>query len=261
MSAITLLLSDEKTSLMETSFFEEEESVQSHGSHLFSSDTASVTSEYDLQTLIADEALWCDLDHSLRPLARFLVYTSPLPSWRGQEDDVIADIAQEAMRRVIERAQKAWNGEASPIQSLQKIATTIACNYYRDLKRRDRRLLRQELLEADGRSPHMCMADKYSSENLLDTIADKIDEETLFQKAAALISHFPLKQRKAILTDLANRMSFDNEPTVLQEAFLDAGIELHQYRQPLPLDPKERSRQISLSSQAYKRVGKLACAQ
>src|SRR5204863_4650309 len=66
------------------------------------------------------------------------------------------------------------------------------------------------------------------------------------------------KQKQAILIDLANRMSFDEEPTSLQESFLSVGIELRQYRRPLPEDTRERGRYISLCSQAYKRVAHLS---
>jgi DNA-directed RNA polymerase specialized sigma24 family protein len=206
------------------------------------------------------DTTWSVLYPDLRSLASYLVRTSPLPYWRGQEEDLAEDIAQETVRRVIERAQKAERGEASPIQSLKQMATTIAYNYYRDLKRHDYRLSRLDMTDASMYSPQGYPADRYSSEDLLDAVVDKVDRENLFSKLAEEIGSFPPKQKQALLTDLANRMSFDEELTPLQESFLGNGIDLRNYIQPLPNDHKERCRHISLVSQAYKRVGHL-CTQ
>ena len=71
------------------------------------------------------------------------------------------------------------------------------------------------------------------------------------------IVKFPCKQRKALLVDLANRMSFETKPTVLQKAFLNVGIQLEEYRQPLPESVKERSRDAALLHYAYKRIAQL----
>ena len=53
------------------------------------------------------DATWDVLYPALRSLACYLVHTSPLPYWHGQEEDMAEDIVQETVRRVIERAQKA----------------------------------------------------------------------------------------------------------------------------------------------------------
>jgi hypothetical protein len=62
------------------------------------------------------------------------------------------------------------------------------------------------------------------------------------------------KQRIALLIDLANRMDFDVRPTPLQKAFLEVGIRLQDYQQPIPKVPVERSRHASNTSLAYKRI-------
>src|SRR5437588_5178662 len=103
--------------------------------------TNSVTSCFDSPDLNS-EVTWGDLYTTLRPLARYLVYSFPVPSWRGQEEDVIEDIVQETARRIIERAQKAERGEAEPIRSLHQMVTVVAQNYCKDLRRRERRLVR-----------------------------------------------------------------------------------------------------------------------
>jgi hypothetical protein len=68
---------------------------------------------------------------------------------------------------------------------------------------------------------------------------------------------FPDKQRRAILTDIAIRMHFGRRQTPLQQAFLEAGIDLREYRQALPSNPRERIRHAALVSYAYKRVASL----
>lgn len=203
---------------------------------------------------VISEETWRTLYADLRSLASYLVRASPLPYWHGQEEDLAEDIAQETVRRVMERAQKAERGEASPIQSLKQMATTIAYNYCRDLKRHDYRLSRLDMTDASMYSPHSYPTGNCSAEDLLEAVADKVDQEALFDELARLIGRFPPKQKRALLIDLANRMPFGEERTSLQASFLAHGIELHHYCQPLPDDHKERCRHISLVSQAYKRI-------
>lgn len=218
----------------------------------------SQQSEVDVRAAMSD-TIWRNLYPALRSLACYLVHTSPLPYWRGQEDDLADDIAQETVRRVIDRALKAERGEATPIQSLKQMANTVAYNYYRDLKRHDYRLSRLDTTDANAHGSRFYPVDVRSDEYLLDLVADKVDQDRLFDKLAREIVGFPAKQKQAILTDLANRMCFDDEPTPLQQSFLKVGIDLRQYHQPLPEDQRERGRHISLCSQAYKRVSQLPC--
>ena len=72
------------------------------------------------------EANWSDLYASLRALARYLVYSFNVSSWRGQEEDIMEDIVQETARRIIERVRKAERGEAGPIHSLKHMMMVIA---------------------------------------------------------------------------------------------------------------------------------------
>ncbi len=173
--------------------------------------TSLLTETLDLSS----EITWRNLTLSLGSFARSLVYSFHVPSWRGQEEDIIEDIVQETARRIIERIQKAERGEADPVQSLPKMITIIAQNY----------------------------------------------QEQLLTQVAREIANFPKKQRKALLIDLANRMYFDKQPTPLQKAFLEAGIQLEQYRQPLPKDIQERNQHASLLNHANKRIAQLPCVQ
>ncbi len=202
------------------------------------------------------EVSWSDLYTSLRALARYLVYSFNISSWRGQEEDLTEDIVQETIRRIIERVLKAECGEAGPIHSPKHMMMTIAQNYCKDLRRSDRRLLHM---------PHdyalEILVDVDEQPNTLDAATESVYQEKLFVLLAHEIANFPDKQRKALLIDLANRMCFDTRPTPLQSALLEVGIQLRQYQQPLPANPKERSRHISLLSYAYRRLAHLPCIQ
>src|SRR6266481_2113136 len=108
------------------------------------SSLASDSEEFDLDS----NNTWEKLFPLLESLARYFVYSSNIPSWRGQEKDVIEDIVQETARRIIERSQKAARGEMPPIQSVRSMLFTVARNYCIDLCRRDRRLMRIQLQDA-----------------------------------------------------------------------------------------------------------------
>ncbi len=201
------------------------------------------------------EVSWSDLYTSLRALARYLVYSFNVSSWQGQEEDLIEDIVQETIRRIIERVLKAECGEAGPIYSPKHMMMTIAQNYCKDLRRCDRRLLHMPPQEYALE----ILVDVDEQANTLDAATESVYQEKLFVLLAHEIANFPDKQRKALLIDLANRMCFDTRPTPLQRALLEEGIQLQQYQQPLPANPKERSRHISLLSYAYRRLAHLPC--
>lgn len=220
-----------------------------------------LTTVENLQTESLDltsESTWVDLIASLRSTARFLAYSYSyqVPSWQGQEEDLAQDIVQETARRMIERARKAERGEAEPVRS-RKMITTTAQNYCKDLRRRDLRLFRsfENGFDLDDSAP----AD--SQPRFFDAICEQINQEQLLAQVAQGIACFPEKQRTALLIDLANRMSFDGQPTALQKAFREAGIEMEHYRRPLPDDRRERGQHMSLLNYALRRVAQLPCVQ
>src|SRR5437588_796673 len=57
--------------------------------------------------------------------------------------------------------------------------------------------------------------------------------------------------------NMATRMHFGRRRTPLQRAFLESGIDLREYRQAFPSNPRERSRHDALVNCAYKRVASL----
>lgn len=200
---------------------------------------------------------WRDLYLALRALATKLVYSFRVPTWQGQEADIIEDIVQETLRRITERSQKAERGEATPIHSLHHMMMVVAHNYCRDLRRHDRRLSRALLPDYSLKVP----VRMNEEDHLLESVTENVYQESLFVLVAHEIANFPEKQRRALLIDLANRMCFDTQPTPLQKAFLEVGIQLQQYRQPIPTNDRERSRHLSLLSCAYKRIAHLPSVQ
>jgi hypothetical protein len=203
----------------------------------------------------SDEDCWQTLYCGLRPFIASCIRNFPVPSWQGQESDIIDDIVQESMRKILERIQKAEHGDATPIQSLTQISMTIAYNTYRDYRRRDR---------------HLCHVTENSTmerlrtgttESTLEQVTEQIFQEQIFTLIVRDIAHFPTKQKDALLTDLANRMSFsDDEMTPLQHAFYQVGIAIHTYQHPRPTDKAERYRYASILNHAYKRIRTVARA-
>jgi len=215
----------------------------------------STTSSSDLSI----GTLWEEIYPSLRIRIRRLVYSLRIPSWHGQEEDIVEDILQETARRVIEHARKAERGEAKPIYAFEHMVVVIACNYCRDLRRRDRRLSR---IEADS---YLCEAHEFMDDQdymgLSEVAIERVYQKEFFTLLAHEIVKFPDKQREVLLIDLANRMCFETQPTDLQEAFLNVGIRLLEYQQPLPNNSKERSRCSALLYHAYRRIAHLSCVQ
>jgi|SRR5581483_775419 len=220
-----------------------------------------LTEKANLQTGVLDltsETTWVNLIPSLDATAHSLAYSysNQVPCWQGQEEDLAQDIVQETALRMIERARRAERGEAEPVH-FRKMITTTAQNYCKDLRRRDCRLLRWQSSNADLDE----LAPAASHPRFFDAICERLDHERLLAQVAQGIVCFPHKQRTALLIDLANRMSFDDRPGVLQRAFREAGVELKHYVRLLPNDQRARSQHTSLLNHALRRVARLPCVQ
>src|SRR5438270_7474974 len=98
-------------------------------------------------------AAWQKLYLLLRPLVKRWVYSSHVPSWKGQEEDVVEDIVQEAITRLFHYSQRAERGEVVPIDAIEHMIKVVALNYCKDLQRRERRLLRPSIDERSYGEP------------------------------------------------------------------------------------------------------------
>ena len=197
-----------------------------------------------------DKLFWNSFYALLRPIVQKFVYTLRVSSWDGQEEDLVNDIIQETILRAIERAQKVKRGEVGEVQSFKHLIIKIAENYCRDLRRRDWRLCHIERQESENEVV-------VNQATPLEHAIENIYQESIFSAVAYEVARFPVKQRQALLIDLANRMSFSTQLTPLQEAFLHEGICLQQYQLPLPMHAQERSRHTALLHCAYQRLARL----
>ena len=88
---------------------------------------------------------WGELYTVLRPLVKHWVYAAHIPSWLGQQEEIVEDIVQETMCKLLKYIHRAEKGEVAPVLDIQHLAIKIAHNYFRDLMRKDQRLDRFEL--------------------------------------------------------------------------------------------------------------------
>ena len=197
---------------------------------------------------------WREMYPSLRLLARRQIYTLHVPIWYGQESDMVEDVVQETARRIIERTRKADRGEVPIMQMYEQMVRATICNYCKDMRRHDKRLV--PFFVRDVTVESYAPSDIDDEQDITEEVVDFIYQNQLFVLLAEEIAKFPAKQKNALLVDLANRMHFAGEPTPLQEAFLAVGIHLQEYQRPLPEDLKDRGRFAALVYCAYKRIAK-----
>jgi DNA-directed RNA polymerase specialized sigma24 family protein len=190
--------------------------------------------------------LWENLHRLLVPLIRGWTYRAGVPAWKGQEAEVAEDLVQTALLKIIKYLDYAQQHHI-PIYSLEHLSRVIAKHCFLDVRRREARLLRFPQDEAE-QIPLDALIDPAQEAE------EKIYEEGLLIASARMIATFPTKLRRAILVDLANHADFGKIPSVLQQAFLDVGIDLQEYQQPLPTNKAERGNQSALRSLAYKRL-------
>ncbi|MEO8971301.1 MAG: hypothetical protein ABI406_06850 [Ktedonobacteraceae bacterium] len=196
------------------------------------------------------EILWADLYTLLLPFARHWVYTARIPSWLGQQEDIVEDIVQETIFKLLKYIQRAEKGEAAPVKDIKHLAITIARNYYRDLKRKDRRLDRFELYDRTSLE-HVV---KSSIVDPSEIALDHVYQAWLFFKLADFVVTIAIKQQTALLRDLAQRMYFVQELTLLQKTFADKGMNLKQHQSWKGTNKREDSQHASNLSNSYKKI-------
>jgi DNA-directed RNA polymerase specialized sigma24 family protein len=203
---------------------------------------------------VASNANWHTLYKQLTVIVTRWVRSANLPTWKAQREDIIDEIVQETMMRALKRIRRGESGELSPVYSVEGLCVRVAHNIFIDMVRHDRRLVPmaseswEDMLHDDG--------EDYSK-----VAVENVYTASLFGLVAVAIKTFPPKLRAALIIDLVSRMPFNGEATPLQQAMLSAGIDLEQYRGRRSSDQVARSRQASLASLGYKKIGTLACIQ
>ena len=198
---------------------------------------------------------WDTLYHFLGTRVRYWVRSSHVSFWRGQEEDIVADIVQEAVTSTFmyTSTYSSWpkEGEAVPCDSLKQLGAAIAYKQYQDWRRQDSRFVytRPRRFSPQG---YVVI---YEQVDPLEIVVDSVVQEWGCNRLAGKIAKIPGRPRTALLIDLANRLHFDAQLTLpLQHAFLKEGIRLQDYQQPLPNDPLERSRHQALLRCAYGQI-------
>jgi DNA-directed RNA polymerase specialized sigma24 family protein len=188
----------------------------------------------------------------LRKLVKGWVYSASIPAWRGEEEEVVNELVQEAICRLLERMRKAERQEAEPVNSPDFLSRVIVRHLFIDRVRKEKRLTPlSQLTYASGDDVFAIeLAD--SSEE----VQERVMQEALFNELAAEIAKLPRRQKWALLVDIANRTQYDGNDTLLKQALLKAGIHLESYLK-VQMVGKERSQFASLLCLSYKKIASL----
>lgn len=189
-------------------------------------------------------------------VTRWIRYAN-LPTWKAQREEIIDEIVQETMLKVVIRIRKGESGELPSIYSVEGLSVRVAYNVFIDMVRHDRRLV--PLASDNSNDATYDIPD--DGEDYSEAAVDNVYKFSLFTQVALAIQSFPPKLRAAIIIDLVSRMSFDCEKTSLQQALVNAGIDLEEFRNQSSSDPVMKSRQSSLASLGYKKISTLGCIQ
>ena len=93
-------------------------------------------SRYDLKS----NTIWETLYDFLNTRVNYWGHTSDVFAWCGQEEDIVADIVQEAIMRTFIYTRKyfLWSKEeVAPIASLNRLAIEIAYKAFREMTHQD----------------------------------------------------------------------------------------------------------------------------
>ncbi len=193
-----------------------------------------------------DEQMWHELFTWILPLIEMWVRYARVPTWVGQHQEIAEDICQEALLRTFRQYNRASNGTIPPIISLKALCRTIAHHCFQDRRRKEWRLTRLP-------SDHPASAPSLLVDPT-EKVLDRLVHYSTLATIAKAIPNFPRGQRLALLIIIANASDLDGHPDVLQQTLSDAGIQLQDYKRPLPTNPLERTRFTALLCVARKRL-------
>ncbi|MGI9057024.1 MAG: RNA polymerase sigma factor [Ktedonobacteraceae bacterium] len=198
---------------------------------------------------------WENQARVLRRLVRGWVYSTHIPLWAGEEEEVISDIVQEALCRTLERMRKAERQEATPVNSPDFLSRTIARNLFIDFIRKDKRIVPlSQMTHSSGEETF-----EFELADNAEDVNEQVFQQSIFNALAPEIANFPKKQKFALLVDIAKHTNFTTNEDMLRKSFLKVGVRLEDYLGWQPENTIERSRFASLLSISYKRVAHLNC--
>ena len=203
-----------------------------------------------------NNVVWGKLYHFLEIRVRCWVYSNHLSLWRGQAEEVTADIIQDAVVGTLTYTQQwsQWNWEKEVISSswLQYIGAVIAYKHYQKQRCYAARFVSVRL--------HSRLAQGFFTERVdpLEIVLTSTFYEWYCEHLVRVIAKIPVRLRDALLVRLANRTRFGAQLTLLlQSRFLQRNIDLYDYYQrPLPRNLQERSEHEALLQLAYGQIMK-----
>jgi hypothetical protein len=198
----------------------------------------------------ASEHIWHELSLWLFSLVHIWVCCSGIRSWRGQYKEIAEEIVQESIMRTFRYTRRAERGEVPAVVSLKSLSKVIAQNHFRDRCKKDARLI--HTAQDDFLQGQILQNREEGDPSQI--ACDLLISHATLVVAAQMVAKFPRRQRLALLTDLANTSDLAEQPTPLEQAFSEVGVQLRDYHRPLPEDQAERSKHSALLCIAYKRL-------
>ncbi len=191
---------------------------------------------------------WYQLSNRLYPYIKNCLYIYSTFHMMGGEAELAEDVLQETYLRALTFAEK--HG-ASAIENFEAFCTTTAQHYILDLQRKNKRFSGSLDTEAFSNLTNGTPECSDPANFVLEYLS--LYHDMLIISEA--VNSLPGKTRIAVLTDLANTMDLiEKQPTPLDRAMQEVGVEMHEYTHELPHDKKLRSQHASLLSQGYKRL-------
>ncbi len=191
---------------------------------------------------------WYLLSNKLYAYIKNCLYSHYTFQWAGGEAELAEDVLQETYLRALTFAE---NENTTSIENFEAFCKTTAKHYVLDLQRKNQRFSGSLDTEAFSNWTNDTLACSDPADFVLEDLSLYYDMLMISE----IVNSLPGKTRVALLIDLANMMDFDEEqPTPLDRAMQEIGIEVHKYAHELSTDKTLRNRHASLLSQAYKRL-------
>jgi hypothetical protein len=179
----------------------------------------------------------------LRTLVSYWVYSAHLSLWHGQEEEITADIVQEAISDTFKYTQDylCRTREKNFVlwKPLQRVSAVLAYKHYERQRRRDYSFVAVRV--------YNIAAQGYVLFRWRDDPLEITLQERYCEYLAGAILKIPSRPRTALLVHLANHTRLKARTTLLRCALSKRGIHLQKYEGSLPDYPqKQREHQALL---------------
>ncbi|HEY1352793.1 MAG TPA: hypothetical protein VGF67_24525 [Ktedonobacteraceae bacterium] len=198
----------------------------------------------------SNSTFWEALYGSLRALVHHWVRSAPLALWRGQEEEIAADIVQEAISDTFRYARDyvCRTREKGIIfwQPLRRVSAVLAYKQYERQRRRDSSFVSVRV--------HQLAAQGYTTFDWRDDPLEPALQERYCEYLAEAILTISSRARTAFLVYLANRTRLQAQPSFLCSALQKRGIHLPNYRVSWPRHPQKQQEYQALLQDACRQL-------